>query len=316
MMAPVHRIDGTGANPVQGRVRIDIAKTLWNGGMIVIGLVGAALTFSWTNLLTFITLTWVTLMVGHSAGMHRFMIHRSFAGKPWVEKTLVYIGVLVGMGGPSAIIATHDMRDWAQRQARAHDYFTHRQGFWRDLSWQLFYRFDCDHPPKLGIESKFHDDPFYRFLDRSWRWHQMVIALPAFWLGGLGAVFWLICLRVAVSVAGHWTITYFCHRPGPTGNQGHWHVKEAGVQAANLPGLGMLTFGECWHNNHHAFPESARVGLYAGQSDPAAWFIERLYAAGLVTWMGCPRPESEREDLSALDHGTNTVSTASGSIAG
>jgi stearoyl-CoA desaturase (delta-9 desaturase) len=114
--------------------------------------------------------------------------------------------------------------------------------------------------------------------------------------GGLDLVVWGIFVRVAISTIGHWTITYFCHNPGP----GKWHVKNAAVQASNIPGLGFLTYGECWHNNHHAFPESARIGLDTGQSDPAYWFIKLLEKMGLANNIGKPRSYCKREDLQSL----------------
>jgi fatty-acid desaturase len=92
---------------------------------------------------------------------------------------------------------------------------------------------------------------------------------------------------------GHWTITYFCHNPGP----GSWKVKNAAVQASNIRGLGLITYGECWHNNHHAFPESAKIGLEKGQSDPSWWFIVMMKKLGLVYDVRLPRTKAKREDL-------------------
>jgi hypothetical protein len=69
------------------------------------------------------------------------------------------------------------------------------------------------------------------------------------------------------------------------------------VQASNLPGLGLLTYGECWHNNHHAFPESARIGLERGQVDPGWWVVRTLERLGLAWNVGHPRPPGSREDL-------------------
>lgn len=80
--------------------------------------------------------------------------------------------------------------------------------------------------------------------------------------------------------------------------QGSWQVKGAVVQASNLPGLGLITYGECWHNNHHAFPEWAQIGLGRGQADPAWYVLGVLERFGWVWNLGQPRPESEREDLS------------------
>ena len=122
---------------------------------------------------------------------------------------------------------------------------------------------------------------------------QQVPVAACYPIGGWSWVVWGVAARVSLSVIGHWSITYWCHNPGP----GRWHVKGAAVQAANLPGLGLLTYGECWHNNHHAFPESARIGLAHGQTDPAAWIIERLARLGWTWNIGVPRPPAQREDL-------------------
>ena len=221
------------------------------------------------------------------------LIHRSFQCAKPLERLLIYVGVIVGVAGPFGIIRVHDMRDWAQRQPVCHDFFAHTRGFWRDLSWQLFYRFDFHRAPTLTIESNIRSDPFYRFLEASWRWQQVPLAVALFLVGGWPWVVWGVAVRVIVSTAGHWTITYFCHNPGA----GRWAVKGAYVQATNLSGLGLLTYGECWHNNHHAFPESARIGLEAGQLDPGWIVIRSLERAGLIWNVGRPREEGLRDDL-------------------
>jgi stearoyl-CoA desaturase (delta-9 desaturase) len=119
-------------------------------------------------------------------------------------------------------------------------------------------------------------------------------------------VVWGIFVRVALSVTSHWVVTYFAHNPGP----GRWLVRGAGVQASNLPGWGILTHGECWHNNHHAFPESARLGIEPGQLDPG-WFVLRfLEKLRLASNLGLPRGEDLRDDLHEL---RTTISLADGS---
>ncbi len=292
MMQDVFRIDGAKASALEGYVRIDAAKTLWNGGMLFGFIALAPFYTTWAAIFMFVPMLWLSLLIGHSVGMHRLMIHRSLDAKLWVEKLLISIGVLVGMGGPSAIMRVHDTRDWAQRQAAAHDFFTHRQPYLTDMFWQLFCRFDFAHPPIFTVEAKFQT-PFYHFLDRTWRWHQLPLAMALYVLGGLPFIVWGICGRVFFSIAGHWSITYFCHHPGP----GRWFVKDAGVQASNLRGLGWLTFGECWHNNHHAFPESARIGMEVGQSDPGWMLISGMAKLGWIERIGLPRSVAERDDL-------------------
>ncbi|MFA4951681.1 acyl-CoA desaturase [Brevundimonas sp.] len=293
MMKPVMRIEDTGANPCDGQPVIDWPKAIWNGGLLAIAVVGGPLVFTWSAFGLFVVLTYLTLLIGHSVGMHRMLIHRAFqCGKP-MERFLIYVGTIVGVAGPMGIIKVHDMRDWAQRQTRCHDFFAHRRGLLRDLSWQLFYRFRFDRPPMLTIEPRIASDPFYRFLEATWRWQQVPLAVFLFLIGGWPWVVWGVAVRVIVSTAGHWTITYFCHNPGA----GRWTVKGAYVQASDLPGLGLLTYGECWHNDHHAFPESARIGLEPGQIDPGWVVIRGLERAGLVWNVGRPRDPGLREDL-------------------
>lgn len=293
MMKPVLRIDGREANPCEGKPVIDWPKAAWNGCLLAVSVVAGPLFFSWSAFALFVVLTYVTLLVGHSVGMHRMLIHRSFQCAKPLERLLIYVGVIVGVAGPFGIIRVHDMRDWAQRQPVCHDFFAHTRGFWRDLSWQLFYRFKFNSAPTLTIEPNIFSDPFYRFLEASWRWQQLPVAAVLYLIGGWPWVVWGVCVRVIVSTAGHWTITYFCHNPGP----GRWTVKGAYVQATNLSGLGVLTYGECWHNNHHAFPESAKIGLEPGQPDPGWIVIRSLQRAQLVWNVGVPRADTFRDDL-------------------
>jgi len=226
-------------------------------------------------------------------GMHRMLIHRTFTCSQTTARLLIYIGVLVGVAGPFGIIRIHDTRDWAQRQPQCHPFFAHTKPLALDLAWQLFCKFKFDRPPAFAVEEPFGSDNFYRFLERTWRLHQIPLAVLFYWLGGWSWVVWGVCARVIVSAAGHWTVTYFCHSPG----SGRWSVHNAAVQASNLRGLGLLTYGECWHNNHHAFPESARIGLERGQADPGWWVINKLEKLGIAKNVGRPRPHREREDL-------------------
>jgi fatty-acid desaturase len=293
MRPEVFRVDGRGASPVRGRVVIAPAKAAWNLGMLAATLVLAPLVFSWSALVVFLVLTYATLLLGHSVGMHRRFIHRSFDCPKWLERLLVWLGTVVGMAGPLGILRIHDLRDWAQREPDCHDFFSHRRSLLVDAWWQLTSRFEFERPPRFAIEPEFTRDPFYVWLERTWMLQQLPLALVLFALGGWSWVVWGIFVRVCVSVIGHWTVTYLTHNPGP----GRWHVHGAGVQATDLPGYGLVTMGECWHNNHHAFPESARIGLEPGELDPAWWVIRALHRVGLVTRVGLPRPEAQRGDI-------------------
>ena len=107
---------------------------------------------------------------------------------------------------------------------------------------------------------------------------QVPLALVFWAIGGWGWVVWGVCARVAISVHGHWLVGHLAHRHGPQS----WLVDDAGVQAHDVPWAAIPTMGEAWHNNHHAFPGSARIGLYPGQSDWGFVLIRGLQRLGLV----------------------------------
>ena len=111
---------------------------------------------------------------------------------------------------------------------------------------------------------------------------QLPWALLFFAVGGLTWVVWGICARVAASVTGHWLVGYFAHNRGPRS----WHVEGAGVQGYNVPYCGRITMGEAWHNNHHAFPSSARLGLRDDEVDPGWWVLRALPRSA---WSGASR---------------------------
>jgi sn-1 stearoyl-lipid 9-desaturase len=269
------------ADPVAGRVVWDAPRSLWNtvtfGGALIL----ATIYFSWSALVMFLLLTAFTLCAGHSVGFHRRLIHRSFECPKWVERTLVYFGTLVGMGGPLWTIRLHDNRDWAQRQKDCHAFLRHERGFLIDGLFYLHGKLELDNPPTFMPGRGIGDDPFYRFLDRTWMLHQLPLGALLYVCGGLDWIVWGIFVRVAACTTMHWAISYFAHTSGPS----DWTVDGAVIQAHNVPLLAIPTMGESWHANHHAFPSSARHGLYPGQIDLGWQFILVLQWSRL----GCAR---------------------------
>lgn len=270
-------------SPVSGVVRWDPPHSLWNGGMLVASLVIAPLLFSWSAFWVFTVLTSASMLLGHSVGFHRRLIHRSFDCPKWLERMLIWVGTSVGMSGPLWMVRTHDMRDWAQRQVDCHDYLAHRQSMVKDAWWQMHCRLILDHPPSFDF-GEVGRDRFYRFLEATWMGQQLPIAALLFWAGGWSWVVWGVCVRVSVSVTGHWFVGHLAHRRGPQS----WLVDGAGVQAFDVPWAAIPTMGEAWHNNHHAFPGSARIGLYEGQIDLGYQFIKVLVRLGLAWNVALP----------------------------
>lgn len=293
-------ISSPGSDATGGMVKWVPAKSLWTGALTLIALILGPLTITPDAFLLFLITSAVTLCAGHSVGMHRLLIHRSFAAPRWLERLLVYLGTLVGMAGPFGMIAAHDIRDWAQRQRECHDLYAHRRSFFIDAWWQMHCAVKLDHPPLFTIEPETHNDPFYRFLERSWMLQQLPWAFLFFAIGGLPWLVWGIAVRVSVSLTGHWLIGHFAHRRGHQG----WAVDDVAVQGYNIKYVGLVTFGECWHGNHHAFPGSARLGVEPGQTDPGWWLISILKKLDLARNVKQPQDLAPREGLRRLNSST------------
>jgi fatty-acid desaturase len=129
----------------------------------------------------------------------------------------------------------------------------------------------------FSIEA-FDNDKVYPWMEKYWLWQQLPLAVLMFVAGGIDWVIWGCCVRVAVCVTGHWFIGYMAHNNGGR----HWHVEGASVQGYNIKFAALITMGENWHNNHHAFPGSALLGVEPGQMDPGWWVLMVLKKLGLV----------------------------------
>jgi len=122
---------------------------------------------------------------------------------------------------------------------------------------------ELDNPPTLFLEPRIANDRFYGFLERTWRLQQLD----------------------------------FAHNNG----RSHYEITNAAVQGKNIPFTSLLTMGESWHNNHHAFPGSARLGLFAGEWDPGWWLMVALKKCGLVWGIVLPAALPPRAELHAVD---------------
>jgi stearoyl-CoA desaturase (delta-9 desaturase) len=284
------------SDAVEGKVVWVWSKSIWVGSLTIIALVFAPLTFTWGALALFVVTTAITICAGHSVGMHRLLIHRSFKTSIYLEHLLVYLGVLVGMAGPFGMIYAHDIRDWAQRQRECHDLYAHRRAFFVDAWWQMHCAVALDKPPQFVIEANVANDRFYRFLERTWMLQQAPWAVLFYLIGGWAWVVWGIAARVSISLTGHWLVGHFAHRRGSQG----WAVEDVAVQGYNLPAFGLVTFGEAFHGNHHAFPQSARLGLERGQVDLGWALIRVLMWLGLASQVKLPENTPHRPGLNRL----------------
>lgn len=284
-------------NPREGVVYWKWSKSVWYLAAFLATVLLAPLTASLGAVVVCFVLTVTTLCLGHTLGMHRRLIHESYDCPRWLEYIFVYLGVLVGIAGPFRIIYLHDIRDWSQRHPTCHAFFIHTATWWKDFCQQLHCDIRLTHPPRFLIEDRVRNDRFYAFLEKTWMLQQLPLALALYFAGGIGWVVWGIGVRLFISLTGHWLVGYLAHNQGGK----TWHIEGAAVQGYNVPGFALLTMGESWHNNHHAFPESSRLGIKRGEWD-LGWIVLKLFErAGLVRNLATPEtlpPREERIEMS------------------
>ena len=132
--------------------------------------------------------------------------------------------------------------------------------------------------------------------EKYWLWQQLPWAILFYLIGGVSWVVWGICARVAISVTGHWLIGYFAHNQGKR----NYHVKNAAIQGFNIPFSSLITMGENLHNNHHAYPSSAKFSLTNDEWDPGWWALKAMEKVGLVDNLKLPERLPPRSDLEKI----------------
>jgi stearoyl-CoA desaturase (delta-9 desaturase) len=244
-------------------------------------------TFSWANLGAAFALHALLGGLGIGVGYHRLLTHKSFAPRRPLTYLLATLGALAVQGGPAAWVANH--RRHHQYSDGPGDPHAASRGFWwAHMGW-IFVAL-----PDGEIEARQRryapdmlEDPYFRFLDR-WYWAlQIPLGLVLLWVGGWGLVVWGIAVRLVVTYqttylvnsAAHW-FGYQSYRSGDRSRNNWW--------------VALLSYGEGWHNNHHAFPWSARHGLRGWEIDPSYWAIRGFQLFGLVRAVYVPSPERLR----------------------
>jgi stearoyl-CoA desaturase (delta-9 desaturase) len=251
-------------------------------------------TFTWSALAVCGALYYVTAALGISLGFHRMLTHRSLETPRWLEYVLAVCGTLALQGGPITWIATHRVHHAnADRDGDPHNV---RRGLgWAHIEW--LYRKNDARPieaEQRRLAPDLYKVPFYVFLERSYLLWQVALGLALFALGGWPWVIWGIFVRVVVAYHFTWLVNSAAHHSG-------YRTFPTGDRSTNNWWVALLTWGEGWHNNHHAFPFSARHGLRRFEVDitwysirflallklagniklPSALMIERLRSRGL-----------------------------------
>src|SRR5438874_5242496 len=236
----------------------------------------AALFFwSWPALISALVLYWVGGSLGIGMGFHRLITHRGYKVSKPIEYFLVTCGALALEGGPIHMVTKHRIHH--AHAGKTGDPHTPRDGgWWAHIGWIL--RGSAQDYDQATLEHYAPDlikDRYYVWLNHYYYVPLIVLSLSLLAFGGFDVMLWGVFLRVTLGLHTTWLVNSATHMWGR-------RRFETGEDSRNTWWVAVLTFGEGWHNNHHAHPTSARHGLRWYEIDFNWWGIRVLQFLGLA----------------------------------
>jgi len=242
----------------------------------------APLFFSWSALGVMVFLHWLTGSIGICLTYHRLLSHRSFQVPKWLEYILATIGTLALQGGPIFWVAGHRLHH-AHTEDVEKDPYSARRGFWWSHMLWLFYdrKEFFDYETYKRFAPDLARDPFYRWLNQYYLLLQIPLGLLLYLLGGWSFVIYGVFLRAVLLWHCTWLINSATHMWG-------YRTFNSPDNSGNLWWAALLTYGEGWHNNHHAHPNVVKAGLTWWEIDMTWWAIQTLNSLGLAKKLVLP----------------------------
>jgi fatty-acid desaturase len=240
-----------------------------------VGAVAAFFFFSWQRLAAAIGLYYIATGLGISMGYHRLHTHRSYRVPLLLEYFFAVCGALTLEGGPIFWVATHRLHH--QNSDQAGDPHSPRDGaFWSHMGWIIFGETNHNNTKMM---SRYAPDlakhRFYIWLN-NWHWVPIVaLTVLLYIVGGVPMVLWANCLRIVAGLHATWLVNSATHM---------WGGRRFATRddSRNNWWVALISFGEGWHNNHHAHPTSARHGLAWYEFDPSWLLIKVLKVFGVA----------------------------------
>jgi fatty-acid desaturase len=250
-------------------LRLAWVSLIWIGAIHV----GALLAFipayfSWSGLALCFLLHWLTGGIGICLTYHRLLTHRSFAVRPhWLEYVMTIVGCCSSEGGPLSWVADH-RRHHAHSDEDPGDTHTPLRGFfWAHMGWWMTEQDETNHTPEYFQKwtPDLYKDPVHQWIERYHFVFPLLLFAGLYALGGMPWLVWGGFVRSVFVLHSTWLVNSATHiwgyRSHPTRDE-----------STNLWWVALLTYGEGWHNNHHAYQTSARHGL-------RWWEVDMTYIA-------------------------------------
>ncbi|HEX5598674.1 MAG TPA: acyl-CoA desaturase [Micromonosporaceae bacterium] len=289
----------------EGKQSLGILIALWSFVAIPFLALLAAIPVAWGGWLSWtdavIGLVWyVVAGLGITVGYHRYFTHGSFKAKRWLRVTLAVAGSFAVEGSVTQWVADHRRHHaFSDLEGDPHSPWRYGNTFW-GLAKGLFHAhmgwlFRRELTNRERFAPDLLADKDIRRVDRLFPLLVVISVLaPAVlgglvtwsWKGALTALFWAGLVRIALLHHVTWSVNSVCHVYGERP-----FAMRQGDRASNFWPLAIVSFGESWHNLHHADPTCARHGVLRGQVDISArviWLLEKVGAASNVRW---PKPE-------------------------
>jgi stearoyl-CoA desaturase (delta-9 desaturase) len=231
--------------------------------------------FSWQAVGVAVAL-WVVTGMGITLGYHRLLTHRSMVCPKWVEYLATIAGALALQGGPIEWVSQHRAHH-AHSDTDGDPHTTGRGLRWAHIDW-LFRR----NKARLMVDQRARwvpdlvSDPGMRFIEKTNVLWTVALGFALFFLGGWKFVIWGIFARMVFTYHCTWMVNSWSHAYG-------YRTYKTTDKSTNNWLVAMLTFGEGWHNNHHAFPASAKHGMAPHEIDPT------YYAIKVMSWLKLAR---------------------------
>ncbi len=284
------RIDDLGKKPA-GQDEINWVTAIFMF-LFHVGAVVALFFFTWKAFAVALFLYWVSGSLGIGMGYHRLLTHRGYKTPKWVEYFLTICATTALEGGPIFWVATHRIHHkYSDKEGDPHSPIDGK--WWAHMGWIL--KGKAMHHDTTALSRYVPDlakDKFHVWITKYHYVPMIVLGLILLAIGGLPFVLWGIFLRTVATLHSTWLVNSATHSWGTR----RFQTRDL---STNSWWVAMFTWGEGWHNNHHAQPTSSRHGLKWYEVDINWYGIWVLQKLGLATNVYTYKLEEARDE--ALD---------------